>query len=112
MDANDEKQPVQEVPSGVHTETDTDRTPFVGAMIAVAMFFGFQGLILGAFQTPVIGADTPILEPLRFAGITQGVYAVPTLLLFINRKCPKMAKGFAIMTGAVFVGGVIALAIF
>lgn len=92
------------------TETDTDRTVFVGVMIAVTMFVVFQGLILGAFQTPVIRGDTPLFLPLRFAGITQGVYAVPTLLFFINRKCPKMAKGFAIVTAVVFVAGIVAIA--
>ena len=94
-----------------YAETDTDRTVFVGVMVAVAMFFVFQGFILGAFQTPVIGGETPLLEPLRFAGITQLIYAVPTLLFFINRKCPKMAKGFTIVTALVFVGGVVALAL-
>ncbi|QDV07116.1 hypothetical protein Poly30_26350 [Planctomycetes bacterium Poly30] len=91
-------------------DTDTDRTVFVGVMIAVAMFFVFQGMILAAFQMPVIREDVPFFAPLRFAGITQGVYAVPTLLLFVNRKCPKMAKGFGIMTGVVFLGGIVALA--
>ncbi len=94
-----------------YAETDTDRTVFVGIMIAVAMFFVFQSLILGAFQTPVIRGETPPFEPLRFAGITQLIYAVPTLLFFINRKCPKMAKGFAIVTALVFVAGVVALAL-
>lgn len=75
------------------------------------MFFVFQGLILGAFQLPVIRGETPLFAPLRFAGITQGVYAVPTLLLFVNRKCPQMAKGFGIATALVFVGGVVALAV-
>jgi hypothetical protein len=93
-----------------YAETDTDRTVFVGIMVAVMMFFVFQGMILGAFQTPVIGGETPLFEPLRFAGITQLIYAVPTLLFFVNRKCPKMAKGFTIVTALVFLGGVVALA--
>ena len=110
MDSNADSGQTDERPRTPHTETDTDRTVFVGIMIAVAMFFVFQGLILGAFQTPVISGETPLFLPLRFAGITQGVYAVPTLLFFINRKCPKMAKGFGLVTALVFVGGVVALA--
>ena len=93
-----------------YAETDTDRTAFVGVMIAVTMFVVFQSFILGAFQTPIISGETPLFAPLRFAGITQLIYAVPTLLFFVNRKCPKMAKGFTIVTAVVFIGGVIALA--
>ncbi len=92
-----------------YAETDTDRTPFVGVMIAVTMFVVFQGMILGAFQTPVIGGETPLFAPLRFAGITQLIYAVPTAFFFVNRKCPKMAKGFTVVTGVVFVAGIVAL---
>ena len=93
-----------------YAEVDTDRTGFVGVMIAIMMFVVFQGMILGAFQTPVIGGETPLFAPLRFAGITQLIYAVPTLLFFINRKCPRMAKGFSIVTAVVFAAGVVALA--
>ena len=93
-----------------YAETDTDRTVFVGVMIAVTMFVVFQGLILAAFQTPVISGETELLAPLRFAGVTQLIYAVPTLLFFVNRKCPLMAKGFAIVTLLVFALGGVALA--
>ena len=93
-----------------YAETDTDRTAFVGVMIAVTMFVVFQGLILGAFQTPVISGETPLFAPLRFAGITQLIYAVPTAFFLVNRKCPKMAKGFTIATGVVFLLGIVALA--
>lgn len=111
MESKLESGPAASRTSGVHRDTDTDRTVFVGVMIGVAMFFVFQGLILGAFQTPVIRGETPFFAPLRFAGITQGVYAVPTLLLFVNRNCPEMAKGFGAVTAFVFLAGVVALAV-
>ncbi len=104
--------PVENLPYAErYAERDTDRTVFVGVMVGIMMFFVFQGFILAAFQTPVISGETPLLAPLRFTGLTQLVYAAPTLLFFINRKCPLMAKGLSIVTGVIFVGGIFAIAL-
>ena len=90
-------------------ERDVDRGTLVGAVLGLAMFFTFQAMIVGFFQSGVISGETELLAPLRFAGITQGFYVVPTLLFFVNRKCPKMAKGFLIVAGAVFALSLVAL---
>lgn len=95
--------------SGRPDEIDVDRGAFVGVMVGVAMFVLFQSMIVGAFQTNVIGGETPVWAPLMFAGITQGIYVFPSLMFFINRKCPKMATGFTVVAAIVFVGGLAAL---
>lgn len=95
--------------SGRPDEIDVDHGVFAGVMIGIAMFVTFQAMIVGAFQTNVIGGETPIWAPLKFSGITQGIYVFPSLLFFINRKCPKMSTGFTVVAAVVFVGGLAAL---
>lgn len=82
-------------------EIDVDRGSAYGASVGVLMFFVFQGMMLGLFQSGVIGDDVGLWQPLRFAGITQGIYVLPSLLFFVNRKCPRMAGGFTVVAGVV-----------
>ncbi len=95
--------------SGRPDEVDVDRGPFVGVMIGIAMFVTFQAMIVGSFQTGIIGGETPLWAPLKFAGITQGIYVFPSALFFVNRKCPRMASGFIVVAAVVFVAGLGAL---
>jgi len=92
-----------------HVEVDVDRGATVGALIGVAMFVAFQGMITGAFQSGVISGETPLFTPLRFSGITQLIYVFPTLLFFVNRKCPEMAKGFVVVAAVVLLFTIVAL---
>ncbi len=113
METNDSSSEIPDAAQaggGVPVETDVDRGAWVGATIGITMFVLFQGFILAAFQTPVIGGDTPAFAPLRFAGVSQLIYVFPTVLFFINRRCPRMAVGFLIVAGAVFVGSIVSLA--
>jgi len=86
-----------------YAEVDVDRGVAVGAAVGVAMFLVVQGMILGAFQTGIIGGETELLAPLAFSGVTQLVYVFPTALFFVNRRCPLMAKGYLAVAGVVFV---------
>lgn len=107
----DEPQAAPVSTDGASVEVDVDRGPLVGVAIGLAMFFTFQAMILAAFQSGVISGDMPVFKPLKFAGITQGFYVMPSLLLFINRKCPRMAAGFAIVAVVVLIGSIIAVAV-
>lgn len=90
-------------------EIDVDRGPAYGAGVGVFMFLAFQAMILGLFQSGVISDDVGLWQPLRFAGITQAIYVFPSLLFFVNRKCPRMAGGFAAVAGVVLAGTIVAL---
>ncbi len=90
-------------------EIDFDRGPAHGAGAGVLMFVVFQAMILGLFQSGVISDDVGLWEPLRFAGITQGIYVLPSLLFFVNRKCPRMAGGFAVVAAVVLLGSAAAM---
>lgn len=90
-------------------EIDVDRGAAHGALVGVFMFVVFQAMIVGLFQAGIVSGETPLWAPLRFAGITQLIYVAPSLLFFVNRKCPQMAKGFTVVAGAVFLGGAVAL---
>ena len=95
--------------AGQSQEIDEDRGAVYGAAVGVLMFVVFQAMIVGLFQSGVVSGDTPLWAPLCFAGITQLIYVAPSLLFFVNRKCPLMAKGFALVAAAVFAGGAAAL---
>ena len=104
MDEN-EPEPERELTyAEKYAEVDVDRGPLVGSVIGLGMFVLFQGMIVGAFQTGVISGETPLLQPLRFAGVTQLIYVFPTMMFFVNRKCPEMAKGFVAVAGLVLLG--------
>ncbi len=90
-------------------EIDVDRGPAYGAAVGVFMFLVFQAMILGLFQSGVVSDDVGLWEPLQFAGITQGIYVLPSLLFFVNRRCPRMAGGFAVVAGVVLVGSAAAM---
>lgn len=92
-------------------EVDVDRGPAVGAAIGTGMFVAFQAMFLGAFQSGIIGGETGLWQPLKFAGVTQAIYVFPTLLFFVNRRCPGMAKGFAAVAAAVLIGSIVFAAI-
>ena len=86
-----------------YAEVDVDRGPAVGALIGVGMFVLFQGMIVGAFQTGVISGETPLFQPLR-RGRPQLIYVFPTMMFYVNRKCPEMAKGFVAVAALVLPG--------
>lgn len=90
-------------------EIDVDRGPVYGVGVGVVMFLAFQAMILGLFQSGVISDDVGLWQPLRFAGVTQGIYVLPSLLFFVNRKCPRMAGGFTVVAGVVLVASAGAL---
>ena len=92
-----------------HREVDVDRGALIGVVIGVGMFVVVQAMITGAFQVGVISGDTPVFGPLKLSGFTQLIYVAPTLLFFVNRKCPGMAKGFVSVAALVFVGTIVAL---
>ncbi len=92
-----------------HREFDVDRGALVGAAISVGMFVVFQAMIVGAFQSGVIRGDTPLLAPLKFSGMTQAIYVFPTMVFFVNRRCPEMAKGLVAVAAMVLVGSVVSL---
>jgi len=84
-----------------YAEVDVDRGVAVGAVIGVAMFVVIQGMLVLSVQTGIIGRDVPPLAPLALAGVTQLVYVFPTVLFFINRRCPLMTKGYLAVAGGV-----------
>ncbi len=84
-----------------YAEVDVDRGVAVGAVIGAGMFVAIQGMILLAFQTGLISGDVRPLAPLALAGVTQLVYVFPTVLFFINRRCPLMTKGYLAVAAAV-----------
>lgn len=99
------------MPPARHREFDVDRGARVGAAIGVVMFFVFQAMIVGAFQLGVISGETELLTPLKFSGLTQGIYVFPTMVFFVNRRCPEMAKGLVAVAAVVLVVSVVALVI-
>jgi hypothetical protein len=102
-------EPTPAVPGGpLGADTDQDRGVRAGILIGVAMFAALQLVIAGAY-TMAIRGEHSFFAPLRFAGFTQWMYVAPTLLLFVNRRCPKMASGVAIVAGAVFFGNLLLL---
>jgi hypothetical protein len=93
-------------PVAARPDVDRDRGVAVGAVVGVVMLVALQALIMGAYQLATRGEGV-LLGPLRFAGFTQLMYVAPTVLLFVNRRCPKMATGVAIVAGVVFFANVI-----
>jgi len=99
------------VPNIRHREFDDDRGALVGAVIGVVMFVVFQAMIVGAFQSGVISGDTELLAPLKFSGMTQGIYVFPTMVFFVNRRCPEMAKGLVAVAAVVLVVSAVSLVV-
>ena len=95
---------------GVRADIDRDRGVMVGVAVGLAMFFTLQAFIAGAYVVATRGAGDWV-APLRFAGFTQLMYVAPTVLLFVNRKCPKMALGAALVAGTVFFANVVAMVV-
>ena len=94
-----------------YAEVDVDRGKAVGALVGLGMFVVFQGFIVLAFQSGVIGGETPVFAPLRLAGVTQLIYVFPTVLFYVNRRCPEMAKGFVAVAALVLLGTLVALVV-
>lgn len=94
--------------ASVRADVDPDRGTLVGVGIGLAMQFLLQGMIAGAFQLATQGKGE-WFAPLRFAGFTQLMYVAPTVLLFVNRRCPRMAKGVGLVAVGVFVGNVVGM---
>jgi len=92
-------------------ETDVDRGPVVGAALAVLMTVVFQGVILGLFQSGVVGGDVGLWEPLRYLGLTQGIYIVPSVFMFVSRKTPGMAVGMTAVAVPLLIGSIVAMAL-
>lgn len=92
-------------------ETDVDRGPAAGAALALLMTVVFQAVILGLFQSGVVGGDVGLWEPLRYLGLTQGIYIVPSVFLFVSRKTPRMAIGMTVVAAVLLLGTVVALAV-
>ena len=92
-----------------YAEVDVDRGVAVGAIIGVGMFVAIQGLLVLSVQTGIIGRDVPPLAPLALAGVTQLVYVFPTVLFFINRRCPLMTKGYLAVAGVVMLFSLLVL---
>lgn len=90
-------------------ETDVDRGPLAGAAIAVLMTVVFQAVILGLFQSGVVGGDVGLWEPLRYLGLTQGIYIVPSVFMFVSRKTPRMALGMTAVAVVLLIGSVVAM---
>jgi len=93
-------------PSAVRADIDQDRGVLVGVAVGLTMLFLLQGLIAGAYQVAT-RFEGDALGPLRFAGFTQLMYVAPSVLLFVNRRCPKMALGAALVAGTVFVANIV-----
>ncbi len=100
------QRPTPDAATIVRADTAPARGLFVGATIGLAMHFVLQGLIAGALQLATQGKGDWFAS-VRFAGFTQLMYVAPTVLLFVNRKCPKMATGVALVAGAVFFANVV-----
>lgn len=97
------------IPSAARTvraDIDRDRGVLVGVGVGLTMFFVLQAFITGAYQLATRG-EGALLAPVKFAGFTQLMYVAPTVLLFVNRRCPKMATGAALVAGSVFFVNVI-----
>lgn len=90
----------------VRADVDQDRGALVGAAVGVTMLFVLQAFIAGAYQLATRG-EGALLAPVRFAGFTQLIYVAPTVLLFVNRRCPKMATGAALVAAGVFLVNVV-----
>ncbi|MEZ6016624.1 MAG: hypothetical protein R3F49_16015 [Planctomycetota bacterium] len=93
-------------PEVVRADIDRDRGALFGAGVGLTMLFLLQAMIAGAYQLATRGQGE-LLGPVKFAGFTQLMYVAPTVLLFVNRKCPKMATGAALVAAAVFVANII-----
>jgi tetrahydromethanopterin S-methyltransferase subunit G len=85
----------------VRADVDRDRGMLVGAVVGLTMLVVLQAFIAAAYQLATRG-EGALLAPIEFAGFTQLMYVAPTVLLFVNRRCPKMATGAALVAAAVF----------
>jgi len=85
----------------LRADVDRDRGVLVGVGVGLVMLFLLQAFLTGAYQLATRG-EGALLGPVRFAGFTQLIYVAPTVLLFVNRRCPKMATGAALVAAAVF----------
>lgn len=93
-------------PQPLRADVDRDRGVLVGVVIGLGMTLALQGLLAAAYQLATRGQGS-LLAPMRFVGFTQLMYVAPTVLLFVNRRCPRMALGVAIVAAAVFFGNVL-----
>ena len=85
---------------------DPDRGVLVGVAVGLAMLFSVQALLIACLQLGARGEGS-WLAPLGYAGFTQLIYVAPTILVFVNRKCPKMALGAAAVAAVVFMANMI-----
>jgi hypothetical protein len=85
----------------VRADVDRDRGLGAGAAVGLTMLVVLQAFIAAAYQLATRG-DGALLATLEFAGFTQLMYVAPTVLLFVNRRCPRMATGVGLVAAVVF----------